>query len=83
MRRSMASTLWRFSTTRMLHDYVEQMYLPVDEKAQAPTTGGAMGAQPPAEAEVVAKATEEVVGAADAARSIAGADEPDRTPVEK
>ena len=28
MRRSMASTLWRFSTTRMLHDYVEQMYLP-------------------------------------------------------
>jgi starch phosphorylase len=29
MRRSMASTLWRFSTTRMLHDYVERMYLPV------------------------------------------------------
>ena len=28
MRRSMASTLWRFSTTRMLHDYVERMYLP-------------------------------------------------------
>ena len=28
MRRSMASTLWRFSTTRMLHDYVEEMYLP-------------------------------------------------------
>ena len=28
MRRSMASTLWRFSTTRMLHDYVEKMYLP-------------------------------------------------------
>ena len=28
MRRSMASTLWRFSTTRMLHEYVEQMYLP-------------------------------------------------------
>ena len=28
MRRSMASTIWRFSTTRMLHDYVEQMYLP-------------------------------------------------------
>jgi glycogen phosphorylase len=26
MRRSMASTLWRFSTTRMLHDYVERMY---------------------------------------------------------
>jgi hypothetical protein len=28
MRRAMASTLWRFSTTRMLHDYVEKMYLP-------------------------------------------------------
>ena len=28
MRRSMASSLWRFSTTRMLHDYVEKMYLP-------------------------------------------------------
>ena len=28
MRRSIASTLWQFSTTRMLHEYVEQMYLP-------------------------------------------------------
>jgi starch phosphorylase len=28
MRKSMASALWRFSTTRMLHDYVEKMYLP-------------------------------------------------------
>jgi glycogen phosphorylase len=28
MRRSMASALWQFSTTRMLHDYVERMYLP-------------------------------------------------------
>jgi starch phosphorylase len=34
MRRSMASTLWRFSTTRMLHDYVEQMYLPAGEAAR-------------------------------------------------
>ncbi len=33
MRRSMASTLWQFSTTRMLHEYVERMYLPVDEAA--------------------------------------------------
>ena len=30
MRRSMGSTLWRFSTTRMLHEYVERMYLPRD-----------------------------------------------------
>jgi starch phosphorylase len=34
MRRSMATTLWRFSTTRMLHDYVEKMYLPAAEPAR-------------------------------------------------
>lgn len=28
MRRSMATSLWRFSTTRMLHEYTEQLYLP-------------------------------------------------------
>ncbi|HET7181017.1 MAG TPA: alpha-glucan family phosphorylase, partial [Candidatus Limnocylindrales bacterium] len=28
MRRSMASTLWQFSTTRMLHEYTERLYLP-------------------------------------------------------
>ncbi len=28
MRQSLASTLWRFSTTRMLHEYTEQLYLP-------------------------------------------------------
>ena len=28
MRRSMASALWRFSTTRMLQDYTELLYLP-------------------------------------------------------
>ncbi len=28
MRRSMASSLWRFSTTRMLQDYAELLYLP-------------------------------------------------------
>ncbi len=38
MRRSIASTIWRFSTIRMLHEYVEKMYLPaagVDVKKQA------------------------------------------------
>jgi starch phosphorylase len=35
MRRSMASTLWRFSTTRMLREYVEQMYLPAAAPARA------------------------------------------------
>jgi starch phosphorylase len=28
MRRSIASTIWRFSTMRMLHEYTERMYLP-------------------------------------------------------
>jgi len=28
MRRSMAAAIWRFSSTRMLHEYAEQMYLP-------------------------------------------------------
>ena len=28
MKRSMGTTIWRFSTTRMLHEYVEQLYLP-------------------------------------------------------
>ncbi len=28
MRRSMATTIWQFSTTRMLHEYVDQLYLP-------------------------------------------------------
>ena len=28
MRRAMGTSLWRFSTTRMLHEYVERLYLP-------------------------------------------------------
>ena len=28
MRRSMHKAIWRFSTTRMLHEYAEQLYLP-------------------------------------------------------
>jgi starch phosphorylase len=28
MRNSIASTIWNFSTTRMLHEYVERLYLP-------------------------------------------------------
>jgi starch phosphorylase len=28
MRNSISSTIWRFSTTRMLHEYVERLYLP-------------------------------------------------------
>ena len=38
MRNSIASTIWRFSTTRMLHEYVERLYLPAaaaDAEVQA------------------------------------------------
>jgi starch phosphorylase len=44
MRRSMASTLWRFSTTRMLQEYVEQMYLPAAASARAAAEEGAEAA---------------------------------------
>ena len=42
MRRSMSSVLWRFSTTRMLHDYVEKMYLPAaaTARSEAEATNG-------------------------------------------
>ena len=41
MRRSMGSTMWRFSTTRMLRDYVEKMYLPAAEAARETATAAA------------------------------------------
>jgi starch phosphorylase len=40
MRRAIASSLWQFSTSRMLMEYVEQLYLP----AAAPAASGAAGA---------------------------------------
>jgi starch phosphorylase len=36
MRRSMATCLWRFSTTRMLREYVERLYLPAAGVEVAP-----------------------------------------------
>jgi starch phosphorylase len=38
MRRAMASALWQFSTTRMLHQYVERLYLPAAGIAVAEPT---------------------------------------------
>jgi starch phosphorylase len=35
MRRSMGSTIWRFSTTRMLQEYTEKLYLPAAGVAAA------------------------------------------------
>jgi starch phosphorylase len=40
MRNAIASTIWRFSTTRMLHEYTEQLYLPA---AGVPLTAGTSG----------------------------------------
>ena len=37
MRRSIASCLWRFSTTRMLREYTERLYLPAAGVAVAPS----------------------------------------------
>ncbi len=37
MRRAMTTTIWRFSTTRMLHEYAEQLYLPAAGIAPAAT----------------------------------------------
>jgi starch phosphorylase len=40
MRRSIASTIWRFSTTRMLHEYAERLYLPA-AGVEVPESGAA------------------------------------------
>jgi glycogen phosphorylase len=43
MRRSMSTTLWQFSTTRMLHEYTESLYLPAAStatKREASATAG-------------------------------------------
>jgi hypothetical protein len=47
MRRSMASCLWRFSTTRMLREYIESLYLPAAgvEVAPRPKPGVHVGAE--------------------------------------
>jgi starch phosphorylase len=46
MRRSIASTIWRFSTFRMLHEYVENMYL----QAAGVAVKKQSGRRPPTEA---------------------------------
>ncbi|MEI7743208.1 MAG: alpha-glucan family phosphorylase [Chloroflexota bacterium] len=38
MRNSIGSTIWRFSTTRMLHEYVERLYLPAAATAASETS---------------------------------------------
>jgi starch phosphorylase len=60
MRRAMASALWRFSSTRMLREYTESLYLPGDI--------------PPEAVAVEAAGSDEAH--ADAAEAAASADEP-------
>jgi starch phosphorylase len=48
MRRAISSTLWRFSTTRMLREYAEQLYLPaagVEGPVNVPARQAAIGAE--------------------------------------
>jgi starch phosphorylase len=40
MKRSIASTIWRFSSQRMLHEYAELMYLPARGVDGKPSDGG-------------------------------------------
>ena len=37
MRNAIASNIWRFSTTRMLHEYVERLYLPAPDGGDSAT----------------------------------------------
>ena len=38
MRNAIASNIWRFSTTRMIHEYVERLYLPAPDSDAVPST---------------------------------------------
>ena len=46
MKESMASTIWEFSTTRMLQEYVEQLYLPAAEHAPSEPETGSQSPRP-------------------------------------
>jgi glycogen phosphorylase len=58
MRASIASTIWRFSATRMLHEYTEQMYLPAAGAAttQGPARAGTADRDGPVTEPIVAEA---------------------------
>jgi starch phosphorylase len=47
MRNSIASTIWRFSTTRMLHEYVERLYLPAAAAGDGAPAAARAGASRP------------------------------------
>jgi hypothetical protein len=44
MKRAITTTLWRFSTTRMLHEYIELGYLPAAGVAAATRRKRSVGA---------------------------------------
>jgi starch phosphorylase len=60
MRTSIATTIWRFSTTRMLHEYAERLYLP------------AAGVEMPAAVEVAAGAEGREIGYREAGALVDG-----------
>ena len=68
MRRAIATTIWRFSTNRMLHEYVEQLYLPA---AGVESGATARVSTPPHEAAVAAAQALELAKHADAGHAAA------------
>jgi glycogen phosphorylase len=50
MKESMASTIWQFSTTRMLEEYAEQLYLPAARNRSADDGASPAAAVKPARA---------------------------------
>jgi glycogen phosphorylase len=46
MKAAMATSVWEFSTSRMLQEYVEQLYLPAAANAAEPQTAAAASSSP-------------------------------------
>jgi starch phosphorylase len=55
MKESMASIVWRFSTSRMLQEYVERLYLPAAEAGQERAHEAAEGSAEPGQPVVAAE----------------------------
>ena len=68
MRRAIATTIWRFSTNRMLHEYVEQLYLPA---AGVESGAAAAVSTPPHEEAIAAAQPLELAKQADASHAAA------------
>jgi starch phosphorylase len=69
MRTSIATTIWRFSTTRMLHEYAERLYLPAAGVEVPGTTHAAAEAR---EAAALADGSDGVAGSSAVGASLTG-----------